>query len=159
MKLVEEYYKENSQKVIGSLARSLGTIQDAEDVFHTAIERAIKYREAYDPEKDYGGWFYGIMRRCIYEHYQQVNNRAAEEELDEFDFQGNFCQGSFEKIKRDAQRVYRDYPEEQRDIIHYYVVHGYRIVDIVAITAKSRSWVHKTIRKFQEEMRERYGRE
>lgn len=159
MKLVEEFYNENRTKLIGGLARSLGNHFDAEDVFHNAVERAIRYYEAYDPEREFGGWFSTILRRCVYEHFQQVNNRPPEEEVDEFQFQGGFCQGEFEKVRRDAARVYRDYPEEQRQIIAYYVEHNYRIVDIVAITARSRRWVHAVISKFQEEMRERYGRD
>lgn len=159
MKLIEDFYNESKSKLVGSLSRSLGNSHDAEDVFHNAVERAIRYFESYDGVRDFEGWFYGIMRRCVYEHYQYANNRETEEEIDEFDFQGNYCQGEFEKIRRDARRVYKDYPEDQRDIIRYFVEHNYRVVDIVNITASNRRRVHYIIHKFQEEMRERYGRQ
>jgi RNA polymerase sigma-70 factor (ECF subfamily) len=47
-------------------AYRLGDGPDAEDATNDAFERALRYRESYDPRKgDPAAWLIGIARRCV----------------------------------------------------------------------------------------------
>ena len=54
------------RRVYAYVAYRLGDGPDAEDVTSEVFERALRYRESYDPRKgDPAAWLIGIARRCI----------------------------------------------------------------------------------------------
>ena len=54
------------RRVYAYVAYRLGDGPDAEDVTSEVFERALRYRESYDPRKgDPVSWLIGIARRCI----------------------------------------------------------------------------------------------
>jgi RNA polymerase sigma-70 factor, ECF subfamily len=54
--------------VYGYVAYRIGHGPDAEDVTSETFERALRYRDAYDPAKGSPhGWLIGIARRCIHD--------------------------------------------------------------------------------------------
>jgi RNA polymerase sigma factor (sigma-70 family) len=54
------------RRVYAYVAYRLGDGPDAEDVTSEVFERALRYRESYDPRKgDPMAWLIGIARRCI----------------------------------------------------------------------------------------------
>jgi len=54
------------RRVYAYVAYRLGDGPDAEDITSEVFERALRYRESYDPAKgDPVGWLIGIARRCI----------------------------------------------------------------------------------------------
>jgi RNA polymerase sigma-70 factor, ECF subfamily len=58
------------RRVYAYVAYRLGNGPDAEDVTSAAIERALRYRDRFDPRRgDAAAWVIGIARRCISEHY------------------------------------------------------------------------------------------
>ena len=52
---------------------------DAEDITSAAIERALRYRDRFDPRRgDAAAWLIGIARRCIGEHFgERAGSRRA----------------------------------------------------------------------------------
>lgn len=53
-------------RVYAYVAYRLGDGPDADDITSEVFERALRYRETYDPRKgDPAGWLIGIARRCI----------------------------------------------------------------------------------------------
>ena len=58
------------RKVYAYVAYRVGDGPDAEDVTSAAIERALRYRDRFDPRRgDAHAWVIGIARRCISEHF------------------------------------------------------------------------------------------
>ena len=54
------------RRVYAYVAYRLGDGPDAEDVTSEVFERALRYRESYDPRKgDPLAWLIGIARRCV----------------------------------------------------------------------------------------------
>src|SRR5215218_9521202 len=54
------------RRVYGYVAYRIGAGPDAEDVTSEVFERAVRYRESYDPAKGTPlGWLVGIARRTI----------------------------------------------------------------------------------------------
>ncbi len=58
------------RKVYAYVAYRVGDGPDAEDITSAAIERALRYRDLFDPRRgDAAAWLIGIARRCISDHY------------------------------------------------------------------------------------------
>ena len=58
------------RRVYAYVAYRVGNGPDAEDVTSAAIERALRYRDRFDPRRgDATAWVIGIARRCISEHF------------------------------------------------------------------------------------------
>ncbi len=58
------------RKVYAYVAYRVGDGPDAEDVTSAAIERAVRYRDRFDPRRgDPAAWLIGIARNCIAEHF------------------------------------------------------------------------------------------
>ena len=58
------------RRVYAYVAYRVGDGADAEDITSTAIERALRYRDRFDPGRgDAAAWVVGIARRCIAEHF------------------------------------------------------------------------------------------
>jgi RNA polymerase sigma factor (sigma-70 family) len=54
------------RKVYAYVAYRVGVGAEAEDITSDTIERALRYRESFDPRRgDAGAWVIGIARRCI----------------------------------------------------------------------------------------------
>lgn len=54
------------RRVYAYVAYRLGDRSEADDVTSDVFERALRYRESYDPERGEPlGWLFGIARRCV----------------------------------------------------------------------------------------------
>jgi RNA polymerase sigma-70 factor (ECF subfamily) len=54
------------RRVYGFVAYRIGDGADAEDVTSETFERALRYRDSFDPRRgDVSAWLIGIARRCI----------------------------------------------------------------------------------------------
>jgi RNA polymerase sigma-70 factor, ECF subfamily len=57
------------RRVYSYVAYVVGDGHDAEDITSAAIERAIRYRDRYDPARGTpAAWLLGIARRCLADH-------------------------------------------------------------------------------------------
>lgn len=54
---------------------------EAEDITSETFERALRYRESYDPRRgEPAAWLLGIARRCVYDASRRPRHLAADEE-------------------------------------------------------------------------------
>ena len=64
MDIIEEFYKENFDKLVVQLSRRAGSLENAEDIVQEAFLRALTYKDAYNPKlNQFSTWFNGILRR------------------------------------------------------------------------------------------------
>jgi RNA polymerase sigma-70 factor (ECF subfamily) len=67
------------RRVYGYVAYRIGDGPDAEDVTSAAFERALRYRESFDPRRgDAAAWLIGIARRCIVDAAATALNPTAD---------------------------------------------------------------------------------
>ncbi len=60
------------------VAYRIGAGHDAEDVTSSALERALRYRDSYDPRKgDPLSWLIGIARTCVNDHYASSDSSSG----------------------------------------------------------------------------------
>jgi RNA polymerase sigma factor (sigma-70 family) len=77
------------RRVYAYVAYRVGDGADAEDITSATIERALRYRDGFDPRRgEASAWLIGIARRCISEHFgeqpvpvENVPDEAAPGEL------------------------------------------------------------------------------
>jgi RNA polymerase sigma-70 factor (ECF subfamily) len=66
-------------RVYAYIAYRIGAGADAEDVTSDTFERALRYRESFDPRRgDPAAWLIGIARRCIADAAMQREPATAE---------------------------------------------------------------------------------
>jgi RNA polymerase sigma factor (sigma-70 family) len=67
------------KRVYAYAAYRVGDGPDAEDITSDAIERALRYRDSFDPRKgDPAGWLVGIARRCVDDFFRNRKPTVAE---------------------------------------------------------------------------------
>ena len=68
------------RRVYAYVAYRIGAGPEAEDVTSETIERALRYRESFDPRRgDAGAWLVGIARRCIADAALRPRAESADE--------------------------------------------------------------------------------
>ncbi len=73
-----------TRQLYAYVAYVLGDGPDAEDVTSEAFERALRYRQSYDPAKGTPiAWLIGIARRCIGPYLAARRDRPGTDQLDE----------------------------------------------------------------------------
>ena len=67
------------RRVYSYAAYRLGDGQDAEDVTSEVFERALRYRDSYDPARGEPlSWLLGIARRCVNSALQQPRIQSVD---------------------------------------------------------------------------------
>jgi RNA polymerase sigma factor (sigma-70 family) len=85
------------RRVYSYVACVVGDGADAEDITSTTLERAIRYRASYEPDKGAPvAWLLGIARRCIADRYGEPEP-LADGEIDELP---DVPAGSFDDVDR-----------------------------------------------------------
>src|SRR5437588_7031406 len=76
------------QRVYAYVAYRIGDGATAEDVTSEAFERALRYRDSFDPRRgDPASWLIGIARRCIADAL--LSRESPTDELDEPQVEGH----------------------------------------------------------------------
>lgn len=102
------------RKVYAYVAYRIGDGPDAEDVTSAAIERALRYRDRFDPRRgDAAAWLIGIARRCISEHFGE--RPLPVESVPEEIAPGELASDSATRL--DLQRAVSQLGERERELI------------------------------------------
>ncbi len=79
------------ERVYGYVAYRIGDGPEAEDVTSEVFERALRYRNSYDPAKGRPlSWLLGIATRCIQQHAASVSpDEEVPDVADDFDLESD----------------------------------------------------------------------
>jgi RNA polymerase sigma-70 factor, ECF subfamily len=102
------------RKVYAYVAYRVGDGPDAEDITSATIERALRYRNRFDPRRgDAHAWVIGIARRCISEHFGE--RPVPVESVPEETAPGELAAESATRI--DLRRAVAQLGDREREII------------------------------------------
>jgi RNA polymerase sigma factor (sigma-70 family) len=102
------------RRVYAYVAYRVGDGTDAEDVTSATFERALRYRERFDPRQgEPVAWLIGIARRCISDHFADRPIPVAD--LPEAAAAGELATDSAERI--DLHRAVAGLAERDRELV------------------------------------------
>jgi len=154
MKLIEEHYVNNHNRLVKSMSFRAGTEWDAEDVVQEAYLRAIKYFDSFDGT-DFDKWFSPILFNAMRVHKNMEKGHIAAD-FDEEDMDGTPCQQYSDAIVAEISELIDTKSENQIEILTLYFFKGYTANDISQISEHKYSAIHKTITRFSQELTELY---
>lgn len=107
--------EENIRRIYSYVAYVVGDGPDAEDITGTTIERALRYRDSYDPDKGPPvAWLLGIARRCIADRLGEPE-ALLDEQIEELP---DVPESSFDDIDRlTVQAAVAALPRRERELI------------------------------------------
>lgn len=80
----QKYYEEYMPKIFRYVYSKVSDRELAEDLVSEISLKALEHFESYDESKPFGGWFYGIARNHVIDHYKKFA-RQQHTSLDEFE--------------------------------------------------------------------------
>ena len=131
-----------------------GTVWAAEDVVHTAYERAIRYQKSFNQE-DFGKWFNTVLNNALRDFQAEERGYTPLGEEDE-EAATIDCPHFPEHIMREIYELIDTKSVPQIEVLNLYFKQGYNAVDIANITNYSYAKSHQIIQRFRNELKELY---
>lgn len=157
-KLIENHYRENFGKLVKIFANRAGGAYNSEDVVQEAFERAIRYQNSFDPERqEFGGWFNGIINNSLRE-FKIAERRLGmgveyNEDMDDVIPLMEWEEDLIENVKEDIAKK----PEAVRQALYLYIFQQYKPREIAQIVDMSNAYIRTSVKEFKQEMRKKYG--
>lgn len=154
LKLIEQHYLDNRQRLVKKLTFRAGTPEAGEDIVQTAYERAIRYRRSCDPER-FNQWFAMLLNNALRDYkneergYTQLED--GEEESDD-----TGCPHYPEHILREILELIDTKSEVQIEVLTLFFRQGYSAIDISRLTEHSYAKSHQIIQRFRNELKDLY---
>lgn len=157
-KLLEKFYRENRFRLVKIMSNRAGSVSNAEDVVQDAFERALKYSNSFQPEKQkLGAWFNTILNNALRDF--KVNERRMgmsveyDERKDEGDFVLELEEDILESVKKDIAE--KSYPLSRALYLYFFC--QYKPRDIVQVLPISNTYVRTGVKEFKQQMSSGYG--
>jgi RNA polymerase sigma factor (sigma-70 family) len=156
--LLEKYYIENHGRLVKILSNRAGGIHCAEDVVHDAFERALRYRNSFEPSRqELGAWFNTIMNNALrdYKKAERMMGMSVEyvEELDEGlpmqDWEDDMICAVLSEIDKKNVMV--------RQALYLYFFKQYKPREISQILDMSNCYIRTSVKEFKQSMVAKYG--
>jgi RNA polymerase sigma-70 factor (ECF subfamily) len=136
---------------------------DADDLLQDTVQRALRYRDSYDPRHPLGAWLQGIALRVFL--YQRARQRRAPRALGEGDAAvvaeggGRPAMSAPDALlAADLQRLLARLPAVERDALERFHLRGQSIAEIArahdAAEGTVKSWLHRARRRLAAGARE-----
>lgn len=153
-KQIEQHYLANSPRLLKKLTFRLGSIWAAEDVVHTAYERAIRYQSSCE-EGRFDQWFSMVITNAIRDF--QNEERGYSPLHDDYEEAASLdCPHFPEQIMKEIFELIDTKSVDQIEILNFFFKYGYSATDISQITSHSYAKIHKTFQRFRDELKELY---
>lgn len=156
MKILEEHYKKNFDRLVKRYTFWAGSVQNAEDVVQTAYTRAIQYYDSYDEKQDFGKWFNRILTNSL-KMQKQIDRGQFHDEFDEEQVDGVSDYHYLGQLRREVVQEINSYEDNHREVLSLFFVNGYSPRSIVKVTDQKFHNVKTIIDRFKRKIREKYG--
>lgn len=154
--ILTKYYETEFDRLVKRVARRAGGWAQGEDVVQNAFLRALVYLDNYDPEKDFAGWFNGILFNEL-KKYTRIERDAGmsheDEEISDTLEKTAFLGQVTEQIIHDINAM----PEKPREIIRRFVFLGDTGKGIARDLKVNIHTIRKIVQNFYIDMRTRYA--
>lgn len=153
--VLTDYYFESFDTLVKRVSRRAGGVAQAEDVVQNAFLRAIVYLNNYNPEKDFAGWFNGIL-------FNELKRFSAIERSSGMSHDDEELTDSLEHtvytgvLTEDIMKEVEEMPEKQREIIKRFVFLGDSGKSIARGLKVNIHTIRKTVQNFYTDVRARY---
>lgn len=155
-KTIEDYYLKNRSRLIKKMTYRAGSVWAAEDIVHSAFERALRYQDSCDLDR-FGQWFSLILNNVLRDHYNEERGYTPYTLEDNPDTnETDACPHYPKQIMREIYDLIDTKSLEQIEILRMHFKNNYRATDIAQITPHSYAKVHKTISRFRIELQTLY---
>ena len=152
--MIEQHYIDNHQRLIKKMSFRAGTMWSAEDVVHTAYERAIRYRRSCR-DGMFGQWFSMLLNNALRDFKDLERGYIPlDQELEETE--GIACPHYPENIMREIFELIDTKSADQIEVLTLYFKQDYSAKDIAAITKHSYAKTHQIVTRFRNELKELY---
>lgn len=155
MQIVEDHYREHSQKYLKRLTYRAGTEWDAEDVLHEAYARAIRSIHAFDGS-NFDRWFATILNNALRDH-KNGESGITKLELREDDLESVECTLYPTKALDEIDKLIAARSPEHQEVLRLHIHHYLSPLHISQITDIKYKTAHQAISRFRTELQEKYG--
>ena len=144
--LIEEWYKNNFDKLVKHFYRKTGNKADAEDIVQTGVERAIRWNASYRDEYEISTWITQIILNSFKDWKRDRLSEKAVEMPDICEYEEDYSSAIKDYVKH--------LPGKRRDVMELFLkgfkaVEIYRILNMPYITV--RVWISQIRRQLREE--------
>ena len=151
--LIETHFRTNNNRLVTYMSRYLRHPSNAQDVVQETYHRCCKYWAGYDTEKDFEGWFKGILNNSIKRFFTQEMLQGMTK-----DMAVDTTSRVFDKIELDELMVVMNtYPDNHRTILKYYFLNELNSCEIAEIVPESAFNVRKVVQRFRNKVKETHG--
>ena len=152
---IEQYYRDNYGKLLKKLTFRAGTVWAAEDVLHTAFERALRYSNSCDPDR-FPQWFSMIMNNALRDYLNEERGYSPLEDVVE-EAETTDCPHLPRQVRREVFELIDTKSVDQIEVLSLHYKQGYSANDISKITNHSYAKSHQIISRFRAEVRQLYA--
>lgn len=155
---IENFYKENRDKLVKIYTRRCNSVDVAEDVVQEAFASALQYQDTFNPKfRGFKQWFDQILLNAFRKRLREDRMLGMSDELDEEVIeQGDMPLYSIQLSDNIISEMEKK-PAHIAEVLILYFVKGYKWKDIAAVTDYSYKGIDKIIERFKTEIRLKYS--
>jgi len=155
---IENLYKTRYNKFVKKIGGRIGSRHNAEDVVQEAFCRALKYKDAFNPEhKELGAWFNTILNNCLKDFKREERNGKPMQEYKEEEIVGHSQPTDNQNLIDKLEEEIGAKEGKTRDVLFLYFIRQYRPKDIRHIIDMKVKCIKTIAWRFKVEMNGKYG--
>lgn len=151
--MIEQYYKDNREKLIKKVKHYVGNYYNAEDVVQETFYKALKYYYSFDKDRDFDNWIKSILFNTAKEFKVNERNKGMTRDYDEDDDKENYNE-SCSEIPKGFLKALKEVKGSHKQILELYYIHDYKPKEIAKITNLSSSLIRSCVFNFNKKFRE-----
>lgn len=158
-KIIEQFYIDNRSLLVNRITRRAGSPENAEDVVQDAFERALKYKDSFDPNRqEIGAWFNTILNNTLvkFKRIEIVGGMALEYEEDKHAESYTMSETDSDLVKKISEEI-SSKSGDVRDVLHLYFEKEYKPTEIKEVLNIPYRTIQSYIYRFKGEMMGEFG--